>query len=182
MKPYWWKLLYICITSTTNKWLLYFVNHNISLTFVKWMLKAHIEFPNMTNYDCTLSVSFQLAQIFMKTRDDVLKGVRLSLEALKVDYIDLYLIHCPFAFKVRPPHSVSFRPKSNPTGTEISGLTPVNKSIIVRAAQRRYIHAEFIAFHILNTRNHRKLSHITYIFYWKFVGLRTTSMHSNTLC
>ena len=144
---------------------------------------------NMTNYHCTVSVSFQLPQIFMKTRDDVLTGVRHSLEALKVDYIDLYLIHNPVGFKVRhlpppppPPPPVSFRPKSNPTSKEICGLTPVDKSIILRAAQRRYIHAEFIAFHIFNTKNHRKLSNITYILYWKFVGLWTTALHSNTLC
>ena len=61
-----------------------------------------------------LSISFQLAQIFMKTRADVLKGVQYSLEALQVDYIDLYLIHSPIALKVRHI-SVLFVPHSDPT-------------------------------------------------------------------
>ena len=70
---------------------------------------------NMTNCQYCLYAYFQLAPIYMKTRDDVLEGVRLSLEALRVDYIDLYLIHCPVALKVRYI-SISFVPHNNLTG------------------------------------------------------------------
>ena len=45
---------------------------------------------------------FQLWLIYFGTKELVHQGVRVSLKALQLDYIDLYLIHWPVGFQVGP--------------------------------------------------------------------------------
>ena len=43
---------------------------------------------------------FQLAHIYNGDRERVRRGVQRSLNALGLDYVDLFLIHAPYTFKV----------------------------------------------------------------------------------